>query len=163
MIEEKKQVESGISIKILALETSVERILDDPRLPFPIKIAGNIDRIEIRDNKIRIIDYKTGKVDLKNVQIDKWNGLTLDVKNDKIIQLLCYAFMYENYCNGREMEVGIISFKNMKGGFLPFGFKENKEVSSIITPEILENFKTEIIILINEILDSNFAFEEKIQ
>ncbi|WP_309608502.1 PD-(D/E)XK nuclease family protein [Flavobacterium sp.] len=162
LTEEKKQIEIGISVKILALETSVERIFEDPRLPFPIKIAGNIDRIEIRNNKIRIIDYKTGKVELKNVQIDQWNGLTLNIKNEKIIQLLCYAFMYENYCNGMEMEVGIVSFKNMKGGFLPFGFKENKEIFTTITSEILENFKTEIIILINEILDSEIAFEEKV-
>ena len=162
LVEEKKQIDAGNFIKILALETSVERILDDPRLPFPIKIAGNIDRIEIRNNKIRIIDYKTGKVDLKSVQIDHWNGLILDIKNDKIIQLLCYAFMYENYCEGLEMEVGILSFKNMKGGFLPFGFKVNKEVLTTITPEILENFKTEIITLINEILDSEVDFEEKI-
>lgn len=162
LVEEKKQIDAGNFIKILALETSVERILNDPRLPFPIKIAGNIDRIEIRNNKIRIIDYKTGKVDLKSVQIDHWNGLILDIKNDKIIQLLCYAFMYENYCEGLEMEVGILSFKNMKGGFLPFGFKANKEVLTTITPEILENFKTEIITLIYEILDSELDFKEKI-
>ena len=162
LIEEKKQVEAGNTIKILALEASFERTLEDKRLPFPVKIAGNIDRIEIRNNKIRIIDYKTGRVDLKNVQINNWNTLTLDAKNDKIIQLLCYAFMYENQCNGQEIEAGILSFKNMKGGFLPFGFKDNKEVFTTITPEILENFKTEIIVLINEILDSSVAFEEKV-
>ncbi|GAW88075.1 hypothetical protein FPS14_contig00001-0152 [Flavobacterium psychrophilum] len=47
----------------MALETPLERILEDNSLPFPIKIAGNVDRIEIRNNKIRIIDYKTGKVE----------------------------------------------------------------------------------------------------
>ena len=34
---------------------------------FPIKIAGKVDRIEERDGVIRIVDYKTGKVDAKTV------------------------------------------------------------------------------------------------
>ncbi|MEO8235928.1 MAG: PD-(D/E)XK nuclease family protein [Flavobacterium sp.] len=161
LIEEKKQIANGDALKILALETPLERILEDGRLPFPVKIAGNVDRIEIRNNKIRIIDYKTGKVDKNSVQLKDWNGLTLDIKNDKIIQLLCYAFMYEEQVNNLEIEAGIISFKNMKGGFLSFGFKQDKEVFTTITPEILEHFKSEIIVLINEILSVETPFEEK--
>ncbi len=162
LIEEKKLIEQGDTVKIVSLETSLERVLIDDRLPYPIKIAGNVDRIEIRNHKIRIIDYKTGKVDKNNVQLKDWNGLTLDLKNDKIIQLLSYAFMYEEQTSGMQMEAGIISFKNMKGGFLSFAIKEGKETFTVITPEILENFKTEIIILINEILDVALPFEEKI-
>ena len=160
LIEEKKQIVNGDAIKILALEIPLERVLQDNRLPFSVKIAGNVDRIEIRNNKIRIIDYKTGKVEKSNVQLKDWNGLTLDIKNDKIIQLLCYAFMYEEQANNLEMEAGIISFKNMKAGFLPFGIKQNKEIFVTITPEILENFKNEIIILINEILNAEISFKE---
>ncbi|MEO8515894.1 MAG: PD-(D/E)XK nuclease family protein [Flavobacterium sp.] len=159
--EEKRSIENGDVVKILALEVSLERILEDKRLPFPIKIAGNVDRIEIRNNKLRIIDYKTGKVEKNQVQLKDWNGLTLDIKNDKIIQLLCYAFMYEEQARGLEIEAGIISFKNMRGGFLPFGIKEEKELFTTITPEILEAFKTEIIVLINEILNEEIPFEEK--
>ena len=150
------------AVKIISLETALCRVLEDNRLPFSVKIAGNVDRIEIRNNKVRIIDYKTGKVDKPALQLKNWNGLTLDLKNDKIIQLLCYAFMYEEQTNGLEMEAGIISFKNMKAGFLPFGFKQEKEIITSITTDILECFKTEIIVLINEILDPDLVFKEKV-
>lgn len=160
--EEKRLLMQGDTVKILSLETPLNRFLEDDRLPFAVKIAGNVDRIEIRNNKIRIVDYKTGKVDKNSVQLKDWNGLTLDLKNDKIIQLLCYAFMYEEQTHGMEMEAGIISFKNMKAGFLPFAIKADKEVFTTITPEILDYFKTEIIILINEILNSTIPFEEKV-
>ena len=70
--------------------------------------------------------------------------------------------MYEEQANGLEMEAGIISFKNMKGGFLPFGIKQDKEIFTIITPEILEHFKREIVVLINEILNIEIPFEEKV-
>lgn len=159
---EKNELEKGDAVKVLHLEISLGRILEDERLPFPIKIAGNVDRIEIRNNVLRIIDYKTGKVEQNNLRITSWDGLTLDLKNEKIIQLLCYAFMYEENCNGLDMEAGIISFKNMKAGFMPFGFKKDKEVFTIITPEILEAFKSETIILLNEILNATIPFEEKV-
>ena len=114
-----KEIESGAEIQIVALETTYERQIVDDRLPFPVLIKGNVDRIELRDGKIRIIDYKTGKVEAGNIIVKSWQGLTLDIKNDKIIQILAYAFMYEPHAKGRQMQAGIISFKNMKAGFLP--------------------------------------------
>lgn len=159
---EKTEIEKGDAVKVLHLEISLERILEEANLPFPIKIAGNVDRIEIRNNILRIIDYKTGKVEQNNLRITTWEGLTLDLKNEKIIQLLCYAFMYEPFCNGLEMEVGIVSFKNMKAGFMPFGFKKDKEIFTTITSEILEDFKIQIADLLLEILNAEIPFEEKI-
>ncbi|TGD58481.1 PD-(D/E)XK nuclease family protein [Flavobacterium humi] len=161
--EEKKNIENGDAVQVLALEVDLEENIDDSRLPYAVKIAGKVDRIEIRNGKIRIIDYKTGKVDKNSVQLKEWDGLTLEIKNDKIIQLLCYAFMFGKEAGEREMEAGIISFKNMKGGFLPFAVKEGKETFTAINPGILELFKTEIILLITEILDPGIPFEEKLQ
>lgn len=160
--DEKNLIEKGDVVKILDLEKRLYRELNDDRLPFPVYIGGNVDRIEIRNGKLRIIDYKTGKVEARSLLVTEWDGLTLEIKNEKIIQLLCYAFMYEEDAGGLEIEAGIISFKNMKAGFMPFGFKLGKEVSTIITPEILGDFKTQLIDLINEILDVKLPFEEKV-
>ncbi|WP_136667325.1 PD-(D/E)XK nuclease family protein [Flavobacterium sp. H122] len=160
--EEKRDIVSGDVVKVIAVETSLKEVIHDDRLPFPITISGNVDRIEIRNNFIRIIDYKTGKVEQTSLRIKDWNGLTLDIKNEKIIQLLCYALMYQNELGGKEMEVGIISFKNMKAGFMPFQYQFEKEKFSIISSEIIENFKSELINLIVEILDSSIPFEEKV-
>jgi hypothetical protein len=46
-----------------------------------------------------------------SVTLKSWKGLTEDIKNDKIIQVLAYAFMYEHEANGKPIEAGIISFK----------------------------------------------------
>lgn len=130
-------------------------------MPFPVLIKGNVDRIELRNGKIRIIDYKTGKVEKTNVILKSWNGLTQELKNDKIIQVLAYAFMFEQEAGEVPVEVGIISFKNLKSGFLPFGFKEDKELNSVVGKEILNNYIEEIVILLKEIFDMNIPFEEK--
>ena len=156
------EIEAGDAIKILSLEQTYQRTLQHHKLPFPVLIKGNVDRIELRNGKIRIVDYKTGKVEQASVTLKQWNGLTKDIKFDKIIQVLAYAFMYEPEAKGLEIEAGIISFKNMKNGFLPFNFKLDKEITETITPEIMENYVEEIVVLLSEILDANVDFEEKV-
>jgi hypothetical protein len=159
---ELESIKNGEAIKILHLEKACEGILEHPSLLFPIKIAGKVDRIEERNGIIRIIDYKTGKVEKTNVTLKSWKGLTDEIKNDKIIQVLAYAFMYENEANGKPIEAGIISFKNLKSGFLPFSFKEGKEETTIINEGILYNYLEQMVLLLNEILDKEIPFEEKI-
>lgn len=159
---ELESIKNDEAIQIIALEQTFEREFIHPKLPFPILIKGNVDRIERRDGKIRIIDYKTGKVEKSNVVLKTWNGLTQELKNDKIIQVLAYAFMFEKEAGSLPIEVGIISFKNLKSGFLPFGFKEDKELKAVVTSEILNSYLDEIANLLSEIFDITIPFEEKI-
>ena len=159
---ELESIQNGDAIKIIALEERFERVLEHPSLPFPVKIGGSVDRIEERNGIIRIIDYKTGKVEKTNVTLKSWEGLTEDIKNDKIIQILAYVFMFEKEKHDKGIEAGIISFKNLKSGFLPFTFKEGKEETSFINEEIVSNYLEQIVLLLNEILDVTIPFKEKI-
>lgn len=160
--QEKKALQADDTVKVIALEETYERWLEDDRLPYAIKIAGNIDRIEQRNNKIRIIDYKTGKVDKYNLVLKTWDGLTTEVKNEKIIQLLTYVFMYQPHANGMAIAAGIISFKNMKNGFMPFSFKAGSTTLDEVDDNLLEAYKTQLIVLINQILNAEVPFEEVI-
>jgi hypothetical protein len=159
---ELQEIENGDAVKIIALEKTYERLLEHPKLPYPVLIKGNVDRIEQRKGKIRIIDYKTGKVEGKEVALKQWDKLTDEIKNDKIIQVLAYAFMYEPNSEGQEIEVGIISFKNLKSGFLPFQFKIDKTEISIVNEEISGNYIEQLVLLLNEILDKDIPFREKL-
>jgi len=159
---ELESLKNGDVLKIIALEQTYERLLEHPNLPFPVLIKGNVDRIEERNGHVRIIDYKTGKVEKRSVTLKTWDGLTEDLKNDKIIQVLAYAYMYQEKAQGKPIEVGIISFKNMKSGFLPFAFKEDKEAVSVIDNQILSDFTEQIVLLLREILNPDTPFEEKV-
>lgn len=161
---EKKDVEAGQAIKVLLLEASLSCEIEVKSLSFPIKIAGKVDRIEERNGAIKIIDYKTGKVEANSLKISDFQDLTLDIKNEKIIQLLCYALMFENHelKQNREVSAGIVSFKNMKNGFLPFGLGKGKDAELVISTEILEDFKSELEKLIVEIFNPEIPFKEKI-
>ena len=161
---EKKDIEADQAIKVLLLEASLSCEIEVKSLPFPIKIAGKVDRIEERNGAIRIIDYKTGKVDGNSLKIQDFGDLTSDIKNEKIIQLLCYALMFENHelKQNREVSAGIVSFKNMKNGFLPFGLGKGKDAELVISTEILEDFKLELEKLIVEIFNPEIPFKEKV-
>ncbi len=159
---ELESIKNGDAIQIIALEKTFERELTHPKLPFPVLIKGNVDRIELRNGKIRIVDYKTGKVEKANVVLKSWNCLTQELKNDKIIQVLAYAFMYEELAGETPIEVGIISFKNLKSGFLPFGFKEEKDLEITVSKAVLNSYVEEIVLLLSEIFNIEIPFEEKI-
>jgi hypothetical protein len=159
---ELESIVSGDSVKIITLEQRFERTFEHPSLPYPVKIGGSVDRIELRNGVLRIIDYKTGKVDKGTVTLSTWTDLTKDIINEKIIQILAYAFACEELAIDQPMEAGIISFKNLKSGFLPFTFKEGKELNTIISKETIDQYLEQITILLVEILDENIPFEEKV-
>ncbi|MFD2892087.1 PD-(D/E)XK nuclease family protein [Flavobacterium chuncheonense] len=162
--EERNAIENGDAVKVLFLEEKLEVVIEDGILPYNVKIAGNVDRIELRNNTIRIVDYKTGRVEANSLKINDFENLTTDIKNEKIIQLLCYALMFQEKTEFQHLpvEAGIISFKNMKSGFMSFGVGKGRGVVSetLINTNLLNDFKSEIVKLINEILSQDVVFKE---
>ena len=133
-------------------------------LNFPIKIKGTVDRIDEFNGITRIIDYKTGSVKQDKVRVMNWEDITLDYdKYSKPFQILTYALMMSQSAPLKfPLQAGIISFKNLKSGFLPF----QKQISygkydDFISEETLNDFNQELCKLILEIFDERTDFVEK--
>lgn len=151
-------------IKILGLEENLKIQLNMPEVNFPVVLKGKLDRIDTKDGILRIIDYKTGKVESKNVEIVDWSTLTNEYEYSKAFQLLCYAYMYNNEHTISQIEAGIISFKNLNAGLLQFATKDKKgsrTKNTYITQETLGLFFTELKRLILEICNPEIPFTEK--
>ena len=154
------------TIKIIALEQSLSVPLKVNGLDFPIILKGKLDRVDEYDGITRIIDYKTGKVERRNVEIIDWDILTDEYQYSKAFQLLCYGLMYSktNPKENLSLQAGIISLKNFAEGTLLFAQKESARSTSknhIITNEVISDFEQILGQLITEICNADIPFTEK--
>lgn len=151
-------------IKILGLEQKLQIALNIPEIDFPVHLKGKLDRIDEVDGLVRIIDYKTGRIEKKNVEIVDLEKIIMDYDNSKAFQLLCYALMYQNTNPVSTLEAGIFSFKNQGEGLLSFATKptsRSRTKDHNITEEMLSLFASELNKLVMEICDLDVPFTEK--
>ena len=114
---------------ILSLEESLETTLlfEWNGKHYPLKVKGFIDRVDSWDDKIRVVDYKTGKCIADQVKID----YTLEMVDESfmesvapkltkakfVLQLGIYNLLYYKSTNRLPDESGIISMTNISSGF----------------------------------------------
>ncbi len=164
---EMSNVEKGNSIKILQVENSLSCRFPMKEVPFPVQLKGMVDRVDVYNGKMRIIDYKTGKVEQSKVEIVDWEEINSDYdKYSKPFQVLMYAFLLNaEQAIAGPVEAGIISFKNLQNGFLKFSKKDKNgrgaTKDSEINKDTFDAFEKQLRNLILEICDPNIPFEEK--
>lgn len=149
-------------IYIKGLEKNLKTEICVDGIDFVVKLNGNADRIDSLNGQIRIIDYKTGKVELSELQTNNMEKLVREKKFHKGFQLYLYAYIYQQMYPEQELlEAGIVSFRSLKKGFLPAGFKENGKVNKLLNSDLLGDFEKEFKTLLKEIFDPNIPFEHK--
>ncbi|WP_372745159.1 PD-(D/E)XK nuclease family protein [Lutibacter sp.] len=162
--QEEALLKQGKQLKIIALEKELEITLKVEGIDFPIKIKGIVDRIDELDGVTRIIDYKTGKVEAKDLKINDFSVLSVDYKFTKALQVLIYSYLFiENPSNGdpKLLEAGIISFKNLNNGFLKLNFSEKgRGQENLISKEHLDLFMVELQQIFIEIMNPNTPFKQ---
>mgnify|MGYP005842437193 CR=1 FL=1 len=122
-----------------------------------INLQAIIDRIDLKDNKIRIIDYKTGNVQTQINDIEKiFVSLTNQYK--AYFQLLFYLYVYTNSTKEKfDVEPHVFSIKQLYNKSTQLTF--NKEPIDK-THFVLKEFETMLKNLILEILDDKQPFAQ---
>ncbi len=134
-----------------------------------IHLKGNADRIDIAANAVRILDYKTGKVNGKDeltVPEDVKN-LFMDSKYGKQLQLLMYACLFrydEEFAVYKKASISsvILSFqalhKEGENAMLELIIKDYNENN--LSDDLLAEFEDELKVLLQEILDMQHPFNQ---
>jgi len=149
-----KDLDKGNRVKIIAIEKEFTSTLRDNINEY--KIRGKIDRIDEKNGKLRVIDYKSGKKLYKrNLEIKEISEIRSEngIYN---LQLLFYMIGIYKEMNSEFIMSGIISLKNVNDGLLE-GIYEGK---NCLSAENIISFEKELIVIINEILDKDLIFKK---
>ena len=165
------------AVKIIALEESLNSslIIKIKEEDVVVKLQGRVDRIDLLgDNVLRIIDYKTGKVESKDLKVE--NSLKEELTNSdlkaKLFQLWLYKYLiikelklpisdrkeFIQQIDGTNLEFkpGIISFRNFKekvlSASLDFELGENIDQFIQHSDEVIHHW-------VNRLLDESENFE----
>ncbi len=139
---------------IRALEQELEATINIGKQS--VKIRGNADRIDSIGKYIRIVDYKTGIADNKELKFDHWDEIRTDSNLSKSFQLLMYALMYQkmNPAITSNIVSGIITFRELSAGLKTVKVNGSDELNKAI----LSEFETQVKQLLTEIFNPAVAF-----
>ena len=153
-------IKKGNEIRILKIESKLAFDFPPNELDSVIRVKGKVDRMDEYNGTLRIIDYKTGVVEPRDLEISDWDTLTSDYKYSKALQVLAYALMANQTSNYENIEAGIISFKRLKKGFIKFTYKGAHKQTNI-SQDVLDKYTLELRKLILEISNKVIPFNEK--
>ena len=129
---ERNFLKENKQLAIIDTEKELEKYIDIQG--HRVRLHGFADRIDKVGDEIRIIDYKTGKVNPYDVKInDKVVGIT--GMAEKAIQLLMYKYLYlsENLENTeiseQQIKPGIVGFQKLSHGLYNLEINELHELS----------------------------------
>ena len=137
-------------IKIISLEENLSTNILVNKLN--VRLKGIIDRIDLFNGELRVIDYKSGIVKKGVLDIKNLDKISTDFRYSYLLQLLFYRFIVKsNYGDKEIKDVGICSLRERS---LPFYFVKNH---SILSTKELERILIDIVLNIietNEFIDS---------
>ena len=159
--KEKEAISKGNKIKIISIEEKFIKSLNIKGLNFTINIRGTVDRIDVYNDTLRIIDYKSGLINKSNLFFKDWNSIIKDEKKNALFQVLLYSYVLrDKMINYNEIQAGVIPFQNYDNEFIPVSLSENNIKRSVLNLNdgIFKDFEKEFFSIIYEIFDQKKPF-----
>jgi CRISPR/Cas system-associated exonuclease Cas4 (RecB family) len=130
--------------------------------PFRAVIGGKIDRVDRKENQVRIIDYKTGKDKLSFESVASLFVRDDAGRNKAAFQTLLYAMLYRQSTNGNEnlrITPGLINRMNLFDEEFSFGLKLGRDTINDIDP-LLPEFEQGLRQVFEELFDPTKPFDQ---
>lgn len=124
-----------------------------------VNVSGIADRVDKRDGVLRMIDYKTGKVEEADVKYTREDLAAGNPLPDKVLQLMIYSWLWseELKAQGKPMEPvvpAIAPLKNLNEGY----YNVDWMGESCIKAPAVEEFEKILKGILEEIMDKNVPF-----
>jgi CRISPR/Cas system-associated exonuclease Cas4 (RecB family) len=132
--------------------------------PGYVVIGGMIDRIDRKDNELRIIDYKTGR---DKLEFDSLDSLFVrDVSRNKAaFQTFLYALLHKanHPTHGMTVLPGLINRDYLFGKQSDFGFTLKKGEVVQATDQMMNEFELHLRKILEEIFNPEEVFDQVLQ
>jgi len=132
------------------------------QIPLPdgrsVKLMGKIDRLDEKDGLIRVLDYKTGKSDLKFSSIASLFDRNDAKRNAYAFQTMLYGMLVDagGVEDGKRLQSGIFGFRDQGENFSLV--MDKKEVHDI--RPLLPEFKAQLSELLEEIWSPDKVWDQ---
>ncbi|MCB0722854.1 MAG: PD-(D/E)XK nuclease family protein [Ignavibacteriae bacterium] len=143
---------------IRELEKGIDSEVTFPDGDTQVKLQGRLDRVDVCGGKVRIIDYKTGRVEWRHAQKEVsdqfYTEMFMEPKYSSLFQAYLYAYMYLKKNAGERVQVGIYPIKKLSEGVTLLN--NGKE----LTLEQMKGFEERLERLFAEIFDRDTPFRQ---
>lgn len=155
--------------KILGLEKDDYEVSLDLNIlggKHEVLIKGGIDRVDLKNNTVRIIDYKTGKDNRKFTDIPSLFDRDDKSRNKAAMQTLLYSFLYfRNQPNDNYLiQPGLFNAREMFGGNFDPALRRSvapKKFENVTDARLLfAEFQEELTQLLEELLHDLVPFDQ---
>jgi CRISPR/Cas system-associated exonuclease Cas4 (RecB family) len=143
----------GVYTSIVALERKLDKVVTIPleEEELSVQLSGYADRIDIRNQVTRILDYKTGGGDTSDLSYGNIEELFTLPKREKAMQLFYYHLLFAEHNTQKDLQSGIVWLKKTsKGAVMVQNLESNHN----------EQIEQGFLGLISRIFDANEAFEQ---
>lgn len=157
--------------EILGLEAGAKKgyVLNIP-LPtdsnIQVGLSGILDRIELKDDMVRVIDYKTGSDKKDFMDIASLFDRTQKTRKKAVFQTFMYGLLYFAAPDSRQdipLQSWLFNIRELfDENFSPLvRIKQGKAYEKVMDVRaFLDEFKSELARLLEEIFDENTCFEQ---
>ena len=152
---------SPVFIEYIEIEMHAQVNITVNDQPKTIALKGFIDRIDSVNGKIRIIDYKSGKVKSEDVSMSGYDPDTSLIdyfsSTKHAIQLALYTLLYQQNSGQFPESANIYSLVNLKGGLFPL------QSNSLDYTEITLLFEAFLQEVVNQLYDKEIPFFHQVK
>lgn len=154
---------NGFSVAFLEqyLETQIQ--IHHGSADKSIRLKGLVDRVDKMDGWWKIIDYKTGITQAKQLKVKEWDALADHAELNIGFQLLFYGFLLsKRFDNPISSSAGIISLKKINAGFTPVSVPSGEpgKMTTMLENSSLAQFEQVIHNLLQDIYDLSKPFSQ---
>ena len=154
-----KDIVGGSTIELLGLEEYRKITRTYAGIEHPISFHGVIDRIDRKDGVLRILDYKTGKTEPKELRPKEIIDCLSDAAFSKAFQLMFYSMLWAEDNQSSPFKAGVISVKNMSRGVLYLTLGTDTKRTDLDTSD-LDVFEKNLEQMVIEIYHPEIPFKE---